>query len=260
MTGTDGAAVRSLTVDIFSRRRGHRVGVRVLDDVTLTVAPRSVTALIGESGCGKSMVAAALCGLLPPGSRAGGWIDIGGRALPVADPAAWRDLRGQVVGSVPQSAATSFTPVRTIGDQLDEVIGVLGSGHTAGQLCDRVHLPRHTLGKYPHEISGGMAQRAAIAAAIVADPAVIVADEPTSALDPELAGGIWQLFGDLAEAGAAVLVITHDTGSLLDSAVASSLAVMRSGTVVEQCAAADLGADTRHVDDPYVRSFFDAVV
>ena len=257
MTEENGVAVRSLTVDIWSRRRGHRVGVRVLDDVSLTVAPRSVTALIGESGCGKSMVAAALGGLLPPGSRVDGWIDIGGRELAAAGPDAWRDLRGKVVGSVPQSAATSFTPVRTIGDQLDEVIGVLGSAHTAGELCDRVHLPRRALDRYPHEISGGMAQRAAIAAAIVADPAVIVADEPTSALDPELAVGIWDLFGDLADAGAAVLVITHDMHSLLESGVASSIAVMRSGTVVEQRDPVGLVSGN---GSPYVRSFFEAVV
>ncbi|MBD0021976.1 ATP-binding cassette domain-containing protein [Gordonia pseudamarae] len=250
-----GAAVRSLTVDIYSRRRGHRVGVRVLDAVTLTVAPCAVTALIGESGCGKSMVAGALSGLLPPGARADGRIGIDGRDLDAGDQQAWRDLRGSVVGSVPQSAATSFTPVRTIGDQLDEVIGVLGSAYTARELCDRVRLPVDALGKYPHEISGGMAQRAAVAAAIVSDPAVIVADEPTSALDPELAEGIWRLFGELAAAGAAVLVITHDMESLLRCGVASSMAVMCSGIIVEQRATADI----ERTDDPYVRSFFAAV-
>ena len=108
MTEENGVAVRSLTVDIWSRRRGHRVGVRVLDDVSLTVAPRSVTALIGESGCGKSMVAAALGGC----RRGRGWtVDRHRRTeLAAAGPDAWRDLRGKVVGSVPQSAATSFTP------------------------------------------------------------------------------------------------------------------------------------------------------
>ena len=101
-------------------------------------------------------------------------------------------------------------------------------------------------------ISGGMAQRAAIAAAIVADPAVIVADEPTSALDPELAEGIWGTVRRSADAGAAVLVITHDMHSLLESGVASSIAVMRSGTVVEQ--RDPVGLRLRN-GSPYVRSF-----
>ncbi|NDK88891.1 ABC transporter ATP-binding protein [Gordonia desulfuricans] len=245
------ARVTGLTVDIATRRDRRADTVRVLDDVDLCLAAGSVTALIGESGCGKSMLAAALTGLLPPGSRVGGTVTVAGETLGVDDPR-WRALRGRHIGLVPQSPMTSFTPVRTLGGQLSEVVDVLGGSRTPAELCADVGLPVDALDCYPHELSGGMAQRAAVAAAIVAEPAVIVADEPTSALDPKRAQAIWALLGSLAERGAAVLVITHDMDALTEARVCRSIAVMRAGRIVAE---QDLQACAEHPDD-YVAAFF----
>jgi peptide/nickel transport system ATP-binding protein len=249
VTGLDG-----LTVDIAVRRRGTST-VRVLDGVDLNVPAGRVTALIGESGCGKSLVAAALSGLMPPGSRVSGRILVGGNEIRHDDEPAWRRLRGSHVGVVPQSAATSFTPVRTIGAQLGEVCERLAADRTPAQLCAAVALPVDALRRHPHELSGGMAQRAAIAAAIAGHPGLLLADEPTSALDPENAAVIWRLLGDAAAEGAAVLVITHDTPSLLRAAVCADVAVMAKGVVRKQLPLRDALAD----EDSYTRALLRAV-
>ena len=251
------AVLDGVTVDIVARNRWSRSVVRVLDDVTLPLPTGSMTALVGESGCGKSMVAAVLSGLLPPGSAATGRLRVSedvfdDHELLGADPR-WRSLRGNRIGHVPQSASTSFTPVRSVGAQLDEVIGVLSGSQDVVELCRRVHLDPDALRLYPHELSGGMAQRAAIAAALAGDPDTIVADEPTSALDADLAADIWDLLGDCARRGAAVLVITHDVETLRRGC--DSVAVMRAGRIV----------DHRRLDqitdsaDPYVAGFFESV-
>lgn len=255
MAGISGASLETLTVDIVARRRGRQRSVRVLDDVSLHVPAGQVTALIGESGCGKSMVAAALSGLLPPGAQVSGKVRIGDRSLTVRDPE-WAAVRGRVVGLVPQSASTSFTPVRTIGDQLTEVVAVLRGSRGVGDLCAAAGYPRWALDRYPHEISGGMAQRAAIAAALAGDPSILVADEPTSALDPELAAGIWDLLGAAAAAGTAVLVITHDLDALLAADSCHSIAVMRAGVVVAQADPVDIAASR----EPYLADFFEQVI
>lgn len=251
------AGLDGVTVDIVARNRWNRSKVRVLDDVTLPLPTGSMTALVGESGCGKSMVAGVLSGLLPLGSVATGRLRVGGEVfdngeLAGADPR-WRGLRGNRIGSVPQSAATSFTPVRTVGAQLDEVIGILGGSHDAVELCRRAHLDPEALRLYPHELSGGMAQRAAIAAALAGDPDTIVADEPTSALASELAADIWELLASAARRGAAVLVITHDVETMRLGC--DSVAVMRSGRIVDHRRFDEI-ADS---DDAYVAGFFERV-
>lgn len=249
------ARLTGLTVDIALRRGRHSSAVRVLDDVHLDVPAGRVTALIGESGCGKSLVAAALSGLLPPGSRVRGQVRVGDRELRPDDEPAWREVRGRRIGLVPQSAATSFTPVRTIGSQLAEVCARLGADLTPEELCASVALPATVVRRYPHELSGGMAQRAAIAAALAGRPALLLADEPTSALDPDNAALVWRLLGDAAADGAAVLVITHDMPSLLRSAVCDDVAVMTRGTVRSRQPLADALADT----DPYLRALLGTV-
>lgn len=246
--------IEGLTVDIAVRRRGPHT-VRVLDGVDLDVPAGRVTALVGESGCGKSLVAAALSGLMPPGSRVSGRILLDGTEIPHGDEREWRRLRGRHVGLVPQSAATSFTPVRTIGAQLGEVCGRLAADRTPAQLCAAVALPADALRRYPHELSGGMVQRAAIAAAIAGRPGLLLADEPTSALDPENAAVVWHLLGEAATEGAAVLVITHDMPSLLRAAVCTDVAVMEKGVVRLQLPLEDALAG----EDPYTRALLRAV-
>ncbi|WP_349270001.1 ABC transporter ATP-binding protein [Mycolicibacterium parafortuitum] len=249
------ARLTGLTVGIDLRRGRDSATVDVLDDVYLDVPAGRVTALVGESGCGKSLVAAALTGLMPPGSRVRGTVHVGGRQVRCDDERAWRELRGRQVGSVPQSASTSFTPVRTIGSQLAEVCARLDSDRTPGQLCAAVALPPHVVDRYPHELSGGMAQRVAIAAALAGRPGLLVADEPTSALDPDNAALIWQLLGDAASDGAGVLVITHDMPSLLRAAVCDDVAVMARGTVLSQATL----SDTLTSADPYTQALLGTV-
>jgi len=196
-----------------------------------------------------------LSGLMPPGSRMHGQVLIGGDELRADDEKAWRRLRGRHIGIVPQSAATSFTPVRTVGAQLGEICSRLGADRTPEQLCAAVALPSSVVSRYPHELSGGMAQRVAIAAAVAARPALLVADEPTSALDPDNAALIWRLLGDAADDGAGVLVITHDMPSLLRAQVCHDVAIMARGAVLRQSALADILGST----DPYVRALVGAV-
>ncbi|MEH3136937.1 MAG: ATP-binding cassette domain-containing protein [Mycolicibacterium neoaurum] len=233
------AEVVDLTVDIAVRQGRRAERVQVLDTVRLDVAAGSVTALVGESGCGKSMVAAALAGLLPPGSTVTGQVVVDGVAVGHDDERRWRTLRGSRIGTVPQSAATSFTPVRTLGSQLAEICSRVGADRTPAELCEIVALPVDTLTRYPHQLSGGMAQRAAIAAALAGRPVLLLADEPTSALDPDNAATVWRLLGQAAADGAAVLVITHDVPSLRRAAVCTDIAVMARGTIIERLPLAD---------------------
>lgn len=250
------ARLTGLTVGIDLRRGRASAVVDVLDDVHLDIPAGRVTALVGESGCGKSLVAAALTGLLPPGSRVHGTVHVGGRQVRCDDECAWRALRGRHVGSVPQSAATSFTPVRTVGSQLAEICARLRSDRTPEHLCAAMALPAGVVDRYPHELSGGMAQRVAIAAALAGRPGLLIADEPTSALDPDNAAVIWRLLGDAASDGAGVLVITHDMPSLLRAQVCDEVAVMARGTVLSQAPLSDaLGSP-----DPYTQALLGTVL
>lgn len=244
-----------VTVDINLRRGRDSTVVHVLDDVSLVVPAGRVTALIGESGCGKSLVAAVLSGLVPPGSHVRGQVFIGDTEVRSDDERAWRALRGRHIGVVPQSAATSFTPVRTIGSQLAEVCDRLAADRAPKQLLTAVALPADVTRRYPHELSGGMAQRVAIAAALAGRPGLLIADEPTSALDPDNAALIWRLLGDAAADGAAVLVITHDMPSLRRAGVCDDVAVMARGSVTTQVPLAEAMSGT----DLYVRTLLGAV-
>lgn len=244
-----------VTVDIDLRRGRDSTVVHVLDDANLVVPAGRVTALIGESGCGKSLIAAVLSGLVPPGSHVRGQVFIGDTEVRSDDERAWRALRGRHIGVVPQSAATSFTPVRTIGSQLAEVCRRLAADRTPEQLLTAVALPVEVTRRYPHELSGGMAQRVAIAAALAGRPGLLIADEPTSALDPDNAALIWRLLGDAAADGAAVLVITHDMPSLRRAGKCDDVAVMARGTVMTQGPLAEAVCGT----DPYVRALLGAV-
>ena len=254
MTAT-AARLRGLTVDIATRSGRDSAAVRVLDGVDLDVGRGTVTALVGESGCGKSLVAAALAGLMPPGSRVRGAVLVGETEMRPDDERGWRELRGRHVGLVPQSAATSFTPVRTVGSQLAEICARLGADRTPEQLCAAVALPSDVVARYPHELSGGMAQRVAIAAAMAGRPRLLLADEPTSALDPDNAAVVWRLLGDAAADGAGVLVITHDLPSLLRAGVCNDVALRARGTVLRQMPMTEATAST----DPYTRALIGTV-
>jgi peptide/nickel transport system ATP-binding protein len=225
--------------------------VRAVTDVSFALRPGRILALVGESGCGKSVLAAAMLGLLPANAQVRGRVLLAGddgpaELLRASEHELANGVRGRKIGLIPQSAATHLTPVRTARSQLAEVIRALRgaeSGH-AEQLADQVGLAANDLDLYPHELSGGMAQRVATALALAGDPPVIVADEPTAGLDRVLVDRTVDLLRALADDGRTVLLITHDLAAA--ERVADDLAVMYAGRLLELGPAADLLSEPWH--------------
>ncbi|MGW4634183.1 ATP-binding cassette domain-containing protein [Nocardia sp. NPDC004415] len=236
-----------LTIEELTVRIPVRPGevVHAVTEVSLEIPAGTVTALAGESGCGKSIVASAILGVLPPHAVTTGSIrlDLADRTLDIRTDR--QPYRGRHIALVPQSPGTHFTPVRTIGSQLAETITALGTGHDPADLLARAGLEPGALGRFPHELSGGMAQRAAVAAALAGDPAVIVADEPTAGLDRARTDQIGALLRECADRGAAVLLITHDLGHLLRAGIADTVAVMYASRLME------VGPAAQVLDDPW---------
>ncbi|MDN5539756.1 ABC transporter ATP-binding protein, partial [Comamonas sp.] len=215
---------------------------RVVHGLSFSVAPGEVVALVGESGSGKTTTAQAVIGLLADnGRREQGSIRLQGTEVSDWSAARWNSIRGRVLSLVPQDPTTSLNPVRTVGDQVGEVLRIHGLRDRAAiearviDLLTRVGLSQPALRarQYPHELSGGMRQRVLIAIAIALRPALIIADEPTSALDVTVQRRILDLIDELRrETGTAVLLVTHDLGVAADRA--HRLIVMQGGRIQEQ--------------------------
>lgn len=225
--------IENLTVRIPLRWGGT---VHAATGVSMSLREGSIHALVGESGCGKSTIGQSIVGLLPRSARISGNVLYRGRSV---FGQAHR-LAGRDIALIPQSAATFLTPVRTVGSQLDETIKVLEGSMDAPGLLKRVGLNTAALDLYPHELSGGMAQRAAIAFALAGHPNVIVADEPTASLDPERTTALFQLLRSIADEGTAIMLITHELSALIDTGIADDLSVIYASRVVEQGQACDL--------------------
>ncbi|MFD4456480.1 ATP-binding cassette domain-containing protein [Nocardia sp. NPDC058480] len=244
-----------LSIDALTVRIPVRRGdvVHAVTDLSLDITAGAVTALVGESGCGKSIVASAVMGVLPSEAVTTGSVRLqlgaAGLAHTTAEPieilADHPPYRGRHIALVPQSPSTYFTPVRTVGSQLREAITALGTAHTPADLVERAGLSVAALELYPHELSGGMAQRAAVAAALAGDPEVIIADEPTSGLDRARTDQIGKLLRECADGGAAVLLITHDLGHLIRAGIADTVAVMYASRLME------VGPGAHVLDDPW---------
>ncbi|WP_328672814.1 ABC transporter ATP-binding protein [Streptomyces sp. NBC_00328] len=244
MTPTPLLSLRGLHVS-YSPRSGPVHAVRGVD---LDIAPGEIVALVGESGSGKSTTAHAVTGLLPPGGRIdAGQILFSGQDLATLSEKKLRAVRGTRIGLVPQDPAVSLNPVQRIGTQVAEVLRIhrLATRRAARErtleLLARAGLPDpHTQAdRYPHELSGGMRQRALIAVALAGEPRLIIADEPTSALDVTVQKGILDHLQTLARtSGTAVLLVTHDLGVAADRA--ARIAVMSEGVIVECAPAARL--------------------
>jgi oligopeptide transport system ATP-binding protein len=254
---TDLLEIRALTVD-FAGTRAHRA----VDGVDLALAPTERLAIVGESGSGKSQLLLACVGLLAANGRASGSVRFDGRELLGAEEAA-RAVRGTGIGFVFQDAGGSLTPHRRIGDQLLEValtrggLAVRDARAESLAMLERVRLPgaEALYAKYPHELSGGMRQRVALALALVARPRILFADEPTTALDVTVQAEIMSLVSDLCEELAMALVlVTHDIGVV--AALADRVAVMYAGRVVEEGSAVDLLSRPAH---PYTAGLLAAV-
>ncbi len=245
---------------------GGRDGVvSAVSDVSLALRPGRVTALVGESGCGKSVLAATLLGLLPVNAQ------LRGQAVLRTDAAEPLELlgapedvlsgsvRGRLVGLVPQSAASHLTPVRSLRAQLREALRALRPEgqdieSVQAELLARVALGPWLLDLYPYEMSGGTAQRAALALALAGDPPVVLADEPTTGLDRPLVNRVVDLLAATAADGRAVLLITHDLAAA--RRVATDLAVMYASRLVEVGPAGQLLDDPWH---PYTASLLGAL-
>ncbi|MFI5953718.1 dipeptide ABC transporter ATP-binding protein [Cryptosporangium sp. NPDC051539] len=229
--------IRGLAIS-YRTRSGQ---IRAVDGVDLDVEPGETVALVGESGSGKSTTAHAAIGLLGANARIErGRVTFGGQDLTRLSPRELRGIRGARIGLIPQDPAVSLNPTKRIGEQIAEVLRLHGladrrtAAIEAVELLDRAGVPdpARRARQYPHELSGGMRQRALIAIAIAAKPALLIADEPTSALDVTMQRLILDHLQQLtAEQGTAVLLVTHDLGVAADRA--QRIAVMSRGRIVE---------------------------
>ena len=241
--------VEDLSVS-FPMRGGRR---EVVAGVGFRMAAGRTLGVVGESGCGKSMTALAVMGLVPGPGRSGGSIRVEGREMLGQPASVWRKLRGERVAMVFQEPMTALNPVMTIGRQIAEVMVLHRSlswkqaGARAVELLADVGIPsaRERAAAYPHQLSGGMRQRAMIAMALACRPALLIADEPTTALDVTIQAQILDLMlGLQEEVGTAIQFISHNLAVV--SAVAHEIIVMYAGRVVERAPAAALFGEPLH--------------
>ena len=252
--------VQGLGVEL---RRPEGDIVPLVDDVWFSIKRGEVVGLVGESGSGKSMLAKAILGLLPPATRlANGSIVLDGDELAFRSERSLRSVRGTGVGVVFQDPLSAFSPVHTVGQQLLEPLRLHKGMNRqqararAAELLARVGVdePEKRLDEYPHQFSGGMAQRAAIAMALASEPKLLIADEATSALDVTTQSQVLDLLLDLRdEFGMAILLITHDLGVVAESC--DRAAVMYAGQIVEVAEVAALFDAPRH---PYTAALLAA--
>jgi oligopeptide/dipeptide ABC transporter ATP-binding protein len=253
--------VRDLRTE-FATREGV---VRAVDGVSLDLDRGRTLCLVGESGCGKSVTALSIIGLLPrpPARIAGGSVRFDGRELTTLGGRELEDVRGRHNAMIFQDPMTSLNPTLTLGTQLTEALRRhLGMGKRealarAADLLDEVGIPspRSRLDDYPHRLSGGMRQRVMIASAIACEPELLIADEPTTALDVTVQAQVLDLLDDLrAQHRMALLLITHDMGVVAECA--DDVAVMYAGQIVEQAPVDELFAAPEH---PYTEALLGAL-
>ncbi|GIT25608.1 MAG: ABC transporter ATP-binding protein [Gammaproteobacteria bacterium] len=254
-------SVKNLTVE-FTTRDGI---APVIDDLSFDLAPGETLSLVGESGCGKSMTALAIMGLIPspPGRVAGGSISLAGENLLQASDTRLRAVRGNDISMVFQEPMTSLNPVFTVGEQISETLrrhqglNRRQAKALSIEMLDAVQIPLPTrrINDYPHQLSGGMRQRVMIAMALACRPKVLIADEPTTALDVTVQAQIFDLMRAVGkETDAAIILITHDMGSVAE--MAERVVVMYAGRKIEEGYVDDILARPRH---PYTRGLIACV-
>ena len=240
------------TLDIRGLRLSLPGAARpVLAGVDLTVAARETVALVGESGSGKSLTSRSVLGLLPPGAAAEGVVDVHGENVLTMDTGQLRRLRTHTAAMIFQDPRAAINPLRRVGDFLTESLR-LNAGtaadaadRRAAQMLDAVGLGDRVLRQYPGQLSGGMLQRVVIAAALMGDPALLLADEPTTALDVTTQAEVVGLLDELRERfGTGLLFVTHDLG--LAAAVSDRVYVMYAGRIAETGPAGALFDRPRH--------------
>ena len=247
-----------------TRFGGASAGATVVDGVSFSLLAGRTTALVGESGCGKSATALSLMRLIePPGHIIGGTVTLDGRDLLTCSEREMEQVRGARIGMIFQDPLTSLNPALTIGQQITETLQAhqpmsrAEADRKAVELLTRVGVadPARRIHDYPHHFSGGMRQRVLIAAALSCSPSIIIADEPTTALDVTVQAKILRLLHDLqADMGASLLLITHDLGVV--AAMADEVLVMYAGRIVERTDVDTLFHDPRH---PYTKALLACV-
>jgi oligopeptide/dipeptide ABC transporter ATP-binding protein len=259
----DDSADALLSVNnLFVYFRTRSAPIRAVDGVSFDVKNGETAALVGESGCGKSVTAMSLTRLVPaPGYHAGGSILFNGVDTTRIDLSSLQKLRGAEISYIFQEPSSSLNPVFTVGYQVEEALRLhqreLDSREEAVRLLDMVGIaePGHRMRSYPHELSGGMQQRVMIAMALACRPKLLVADEPTTALDVTVQAQILELLANLQEEfGMAVLLITHNLGIVAD--MARRVNVMYAGRIVESGLAEEILSTPGH---PYTRGLLAAV-
>jgi oligopeptide/dipeptide ABC transporter ATP-binding protein len=245
--------------DLYTQIPTERGTVRAVDGVSLRIEAGEAVALVGESGCGKSMTALSIMRLLrPPGRTVSGSVRFEGADLLALPPRAMRHIRGARIAMVFQDPMTYLNPLARVGAQIAEAV-VLHQGASARvarsramEALERVRVPSpaRTLDLYPHQLTGGMRQRVLIAIAVVCRPALLIADEPTTSLDVTIQAQIMRLLADLRrELGSALVLITHDLGLVAE--FCDRVNVMYAGQIVESADAASLFAAPSH---PYTKA------
>ncbi|WP_332700296.1 ABC transporter ATP-binding protein [Bosea sp. (in: a-proteobacteria)] len=237
---------------------------RAVDGVSFSIEAGQTLAVVGESGCGKSVTAMSILRLIPepPGKMAGA-IRFQGRNLLECSDAEMRQIRGNEISMIFQEPMTSLNPVLTVGRQIGETLRLhqnMSKSQATERAVEMLQLvgipePRRRVAEYPHQLSGGMRQRVMIAIALACSPKLLIADEPTTALDVTIQAQILDLMRDLkARVGAAIMLITHDLGVVAE--VADQVVVMYAGRKVEEAPVGELFANPRH---PYTQGLLGAV-
>ena len=237
---------------------------RAVDGVSFSIEAGQTLAVVGESGCGKSVTAMSILRLIPePPGKMAGQIRFQGRNLLDCSDAEMRQIRGNEISMIFQEPMTSLNPVLTVGRQIGETLRLhqkLSANEATERAVEMLTLvgipePRRRVAEYPHQLSGGMRQRVMIAIALACSPKLLIADEPTTALDVTIQAQILDLMRDLkARVGAAIMLITHDLGVVAE--VADQVVVMYAGRKVEEASVGDLFANPRH---PYTQGLLGAV-
>ena len=254
-------SVKDLVVD-FRTRAGN---ARVLNHISLDLKEGEILGIVGESGCGKSMTALSVMGLIPspPGNITSGSISLEGLELTSLPSKKMRNIRGNTISMIFQEPMTSLNPVFRIGDQiaesvlLHENVSKKQAWARAVEMLEKVGIPEPAIRAkaYPHELSGGMRQRVMIGLALACKPRVLIADEPTTALDVTVQAQIFDLLRDLQrDTGTAIILITHDMGAVAE--LADRVAVMYAGHIIESGSTRDILDNPQH---PYTKGLIACV-
>jgi peptide/nickel transport system ATP-binding protein len=239
--------------------------VRAVDGVSLDLKRGETLGVVGESGCGKSVLALSIMGLIPPdsGRIVGGSVRFEGAELTTLSERRMRSIRGNRISMIFQEPMTSLNPVETVGEQIAESLRIhqhlpsRAAWERAVEMLAIVNIadPRQRAGEYPHQLSGGMRQRVMIAMALACNPQVLIADEPTTALDVTIQAQILNLMLELKERlGTAIVLITHDLGVVAETA--QRVIVMYAGRKVEEAPVAELFRNPLH---PYTRGLMNSI-